>query len=135
MVKVGDTVKRVKMLLNNYGVYYSGHESFEIKKFNKSGNCALDPNGMGHHLDNLELVKAAPTHFPLYSEEAAVKLLEERGYAVTPPPEPLKGKVVVYQGKASGTTYSAIIRDLDIIKNNGHTILAIVDWTEGQGIS
>lgn len=86
-----------------------------------------------------ELVEAAITHFPLYSESEAVKLLSERGYAVTPPPKPLKGKVYIYNfpqligGKGSIHAKTAQqFAESDWVSEPN--ILAIVNWTEGQGL-
>ena len=96
--------------------------------------CYVDPDGGKHLGDNLELVKE--THFPLYSEEAAVKLLTERGYEVKAPPEPLKGKVVVYRnsvGEVYTTHKEWWDKWTDYVKGP-LKLIAIVDWTEGQGI-
>lgn len=77
------------------------------------------------------------THFPLYSEEAAVKLLTERGYEVKAPPEPLRGKVYIYKYLPTGKVFAYdeetwLTNDYD--KCEDRVVIAIVDWTEGQGI-
>lgn len=77
------------------------------------------------------------THFPLYSEEAAVKLLTERGYEVKVPPKPLKGRGVVYEYYGQKGVYHFINKDIFDKWPNPNSIcriVAIVDWTEGQGI-
>lgn len=75
------------------------------------------------------------TPFPLYSEEAAVRLLTERGYKIENPHEPLKGKVVIYRANKSGMIYNCSA-ELWNSRNNGeyYTAIAIVDWVEGQGV-
>lgn len=70
------------------------------------------------------------------SEEAAVKLLEERGYTITPPPEPLKGKMVIYLSKDKtiwGVPEHRYNEWSPTVKE-GHVIVAIVDWVEGEGL-
>lgn len=79
--------------------------------------------------------EAVPTPIPLYSEKEAVAFLTEKGYEVKAPPGPLKGQFVVVM-TPSGNPH-AIARDR--YDKNDYSllvtaVLAIVDWTEGQGI-
>lgn len=118
--KIGDvhTVSRV-----------IGDGYFSTKEYDDKGQ-----HPRPFHEKYWELVE--PTYFPLYSEEAAVKLLTERGYEVKAPPEPLKGKVVIYRS-AEGQTWAALKERWDQWNfhcKKGYTIIAIIDWTEGQGI-
>lgn len=76
--------------------------------------------------------------FPLYSEEQAVAFLTEKGYSVQAPPEPLKGQSVVYI-YANETKPRVLPREEFENLNVGsgkhnRKVLAIVDWTEGQGL-
>lgn len=134
MFKVGDTVKRIGRYSSTLGMYFAGYP-FKIIEVND--DYVIDPSGSHHSPIYLQLVEPAPTHLPLYSTEDAVKWLEERGYAVTPPPEPLKGEVIIYRnnlGEVWSTTkdhwnkWNASLRETV-------TILAIVPWTEGDGIN
>jgi len=75
------------------------------------------------------------TQIPLYSEEQAVSFLKEKGYKVEAPPELLKGQVVVYRSlDRIFTTRKETWDEWSGIMKKDCTILAIVDWTEGQGI-
>lgn len=66
-------------------------------------------------------------------EEEAVKLLTERGYEVKAPPEPLKGKVVIYDSCIGITSCSYELWNKYNYKKDCK-LIAIVDWTEGEGI-
>lgn len=70
----------------------------------------------------------------LSDEERAIRLLNEKGYTITPPPEPLKGKVFVYKYKDRTYLFdSMMIKEFGIHPHYGEPI-AIVPWTEGQGL-
>ena len=79
------------------------------------------------------------TPIPLYSEEQAVSFLREKGYEVKEPPKPRKGKIIIYQYKTGNgsVTYAKNKTEWDSksqFYRDARTIIAIVDWTEGQGI-
>lgn len=71
-----------------------------------------------------------PTPMPPYSEEQAVAFLKEKGYTVEAPPEPLKGKLRVILT----ATGNIIGYPLDQNIHHHAKELAIIDWTEGQGL-
>ena len=139
MFKVGDKVKVKDGYYQGYspgskyniprehGVVCSCAEGCLYVKYGDRITPPLNPEGF-------ELVEE--THFPLYSEEEAVKLLTERGYEVKAPPEPLKGKVVIYRNCLDEIwTISKEQWDQWGLKTRQTcTVIAIVDWTEGQGI-
>lgn len=77
--------------------------------------------------DYWELVE---THIPLYSEEQAIAFLKEKGYNIQAPPEPLKGKIVIIKS-ATGLIFGYPPEQK---LASSATVLAIVDWTEGQGL-
>lgn len=118
-------------LPRNVGEVIESGSGYVIIKYDSITSPPVNPN-------SFELVE---THFPLYSEEEAISLLTERGYKIEAPPEPLKGKVVIYQGRNS-----IAFMELEQFKpvkfgpyierdaNGLPKVIAIVDWTEGQGI-
>lgn len=125
MFKIGDKVRRTRKNTSAYLNYGDG-TPFNIQDI--VNKFYVDPDGRKHAGHNLELVKE--THFPLYSEEAAVKLLTERGYEVKAPPEPLKGKGYVY----TYPNFEGVYIFNNRLDSTVGTLVAIVDWTEGQGI-
>lgn len=84
----------------------------------------------------LELASVS-TPIPLYSEEQAVSFLKEKGYSITPPPEPLKGKAAIYVSGYDGGTRVIDKNHWDKVTSKAaykHKLIAIVDWTEGNGL-
>ena len=73
------------------------------------------------------------THLPLYSEETAMAFLKEKGYTVTPPPPKLTGKVQIIK-TACGSILHYPYPPIGFTIADSATILAIVDWEEGQGL-
>lgn len=73
-----------------------------------------------------------------HSIDLAKQLLKQAGYTVTPPPEPLKGKVYVFRNKApapKGEENEIFIRAYNFcLYSDTHDLIAIVDWEEGQGL-
>lgn len=71
------------------------------------------------------------------NEQHAMKLLLELGYMVEAPPKPKTGKVavglVVKANRTFVIPYESWL-EYDYKPSNGHKLLAIVDWTEGDGI-
>lgn len=71
------------------------------------------------------------------NEQHAVKLLLELGYTVEPPPKPKAGKIAVVLIVKTNTTFVVPYEswlEYEYNLSNGHKLLAIVDWTEGDGI-
>lgn len=130
MFKIGDKITRVK----------EPHPGTEMTVGSEwIVTCVVSDRWIrvdGYHqiLDgsNFELVEEI--YFPLYSEEAAVKLLTERGYEVKAPPEPLKGKAYVYKC-VSNEHIICLFHQWDEGEGIGYELIAIVDWTEGQGLN
>jgi hypothetical protein len=123
--KIGDKVRRKHY---DHGSVLVGDVRYIIGFDGIGYTLNGDKKGYTHNPQNLEL--AEETHFPLYSEEAAVKLLKERGYNVAPPPEPLKGKAYVYRYVDTGHVFVKT----DQRAGNDCDLIAIVDWTEGDGL-
>jgi hypothetical protein len=72
--------------------------------------------------------------------EAAKALLEKEGYTITitPPKPKLSGDVVLYKLPGSDTISCRTEREWDKFTTAGkqaRTILAIVHWTEGDGLT
>lgn len=158
MFKVGDKVKLISMPC--WGI--SIGQICTVDKVDDRGYFSVEEvetkyrYKCGFVSKNWRLVESA-VHMPLYSTEEAVKWLEKEGffvapdaskaaellnlegYTVTPPPEPLKGKVVLYyinSGKKK-CIYSKAKDAWDSTSTgykNSRTIIAIVDWTEGDGL-
>lgn len=131
MFKIGDKV-RIRDNPSNRAyseMWFDGKMDGFIIDQVSGETCRFKDHWFGIYKERLELEE---THFPLYSEEAAVKLLTERGYEVKAPPEPLNGKVYIYQDP-DGCLYHRKEGWTDIQKGSCE-LLAIVDWTEGQGI-
>lgn len=67
----------------------------------------------------------------------AKSLLEKEGYTITPPKPKLQGEVVVY--KNSDGVWCMIKDQWDRLSQGGYvkhnTVLSIVPWIEGQGLS
>jgi len=63
-------------------------------------------------------------------EESALALLNSLGYTIAPPKPKLTGKLYVYSYD-DGSGPISLCRKLD---NPAGTLIAIVDWAEGQGI-
>lgn len=101
------------------GIVEECGEGYLYVKYNPLVSPACNPN-------SFELVT---TPIPLYSEEQAVSFLKEKGYSVTPPPEPLKGQIRIMKSKDGTVFYAQSQQRFDTCK-----LIAIVDWTEGDGV-
>lgn len=129
--KVGD---RVKVKDGYYRGYAPGSEYNIPRDSGVVNTCGEGYICVEYGIGYVHKITPAlnPACFELVSpEEAAVKLLIEKGYIITPPPpEPLKGKLRVII-----TVIGNIVAyPLDQKIPSSAKELAIVDWTEGQGI-
>lgn len=129
--KVGDKVIRVKYFDDCFGDYFKNNpEPFIVSHVLPSGSVR-DPNGYVHSCSYIDFYKST-------SLENAKHILEEAGYIVTPPPEPMKGKAYVFRNKApvpKGGNNDIFIRPVDVGSYSAtHDVIAIVDWEEGQGL-
>lgn len=66
------------------------------------------------------------------TEQEAMAFLEKRGYTVVPPLKPRHGTNYVYETRG-GSVFARTdpIRDVEALR---FKVLAVVDWTEGQGL-
>lgn len=131
MFKVGDRVRVIGSYYTNFptGSPYNLPRGVGIVRASGTGYLYIDYDG-----------KTSPAVFPSCVElvdpkDEAIELLKAAGYTITPPPEPLKGKVYIYKN-AQGDVHA-------MSRNNGQmyrsvagecNLIAIVDWTEGDGL-
>lgn len=66
-------------------------------------------------------------------EAEAIKLLEAAGYTITPPKPPLTGELYIYQHKGTEEILPSKTQ-WNMALNPAWKQLAIVPWTEGQGL-
>lgn len=124
---IGDKVKRIR----DHGIGVKVGDILTVKS-NDHMAIRVEENNNFYLEEYFVLVSSA-------EEEMAINLLKEKGYIITPPPEPLKGKVAIYKANKSGMTYSCSKESWDsAVKSSSEphtlTLIAIVDWTEGQGL-
>lgn len=94
-----------------------------------------------HHSGKIKLKNAyypaffyPPDYFDPYVDpiDKAKALLEKEGYAITPPKPKLTGKIAVRRNKDDGTV--AFVEQDESYLNTFWDTIAVVDWTEGQGL-
>ena len=115
--KVGDKVKRIANELDTMKIGEIHTVSYVC-----SGNIELDGISRVWFTENFELVNLIAD---------AVKLLQDNGYSVMEPKPKRSGKVYISAGVNGGAPYSSMSKMTD--NEYFHTI-AIVDWTEGEGL-
>lgn len=128
--RVGDIVRRVYNLSRHIGPFFDG-KPFKITEPPING-FVRDPDGRVHASSQLRLEQPADDN-----EQYAVKLLLELGYTVEAPPKPKTGKIAVGLVVKENSTFVLPYEsweDHGYSQRNGHKLLAIVDWTEGEGI-
>lgn len=75
------------------------------------------------------------THLKLFDPVADAKaLLEKEGYTITPPRPKMTGKAVVWTFKEQVMGSPFISSFQNYMSGEDKVILAIVDWTEGDGL-
>lgn len=121
MFKVGDTV-----------VYkFQGNvKRTVIAAYNDGRMDLLAPDG-----STINFVWYRNYDLVLSVEDEAKQLLEAAGYTITPPKPKLAGQVVIYKfnghlGLSSKESYDNFYNS----QKDARKPLAIVDWTEGQGL-
>lgn len=133
--KIGDCVKLDETKEFNKGLSIPFDKTFEVvaRSQNDAGVVLRGYENTWYN-DTRFLLVPKTTPLPLYSEEQAVSFLTEKGYAVTPPPEPLKGEVIVF--KVPGGEVFHVNRKIweTCYNKAGNKILAVLGWTEGQGL-
>lgn len=127
MFKVGDKVEVISVC---GGSFLRVGDIYEVDKI--IGNLLYPKGkpGQAMFIERFKLVEAA-VHMPLYSTEQAVKWLEKEGFTVTPPPEPLKGKVYINQFQDGNRV---VWVSLEEPKLTGSKVIATINWTEGDGL-
>lgn len=133
--KIGD---RVKVIGDDYRFYTPGSKYNLPRTVGTVVECGgsyiqVDYDGVVSppvNPSSFELI-VEKTHLPLYSEEIAMSFLQEKGYTVTPPSPKLSGKLYVYKA-SSGGAYGYPEKVSDILN---WSLLAVVDWTEGDGLT
>jgi hypothetical protein len=95
------------------------------------GDSVLQVTGDNSHVAKYNY----PMRFFATPIDKAKDLLEKAGYTITPPRSKLTGKVVIwsFHEKPSGPPFAS--SDQNYIDGKDKTILAIVNWTEGDGLT
>lgn len=125
--KVGDKVRRISGPW--VGTRMQVGSEWIITEVNSFTDC-IRVEGFDEWVCGRYFQLITPTPFPLYSEEQAVKLLTERGYEVKTPLEPLKGKMMIVKTRYGDIYGYSVGTNL----SDTAEVIAIVDWTEGQGV-
>lgn len=137
--KVGDKVIRYRNLSGGTE-YNKGTLPFIVKSVEVSylsGDIWYsDETGYEHFEENLKLYEEPKACLPLYSDADAIKWLEQKGYKVAAPPKPDSGEIVVHFHQSTGisVTKKEIWVTLPTAYKKRRRILAIIPWTEGQGL-
>lgn len=139
--KVGDTVRRVKGMNKGVGVGHVGvvkKVDWDRHLYGRDGDWVWLEDGHEGFASSFEL------GVPLTPAEQAIKLLEAEGWtkasdgSLSPPKPKLTGEVVVYRHKTTGNNihYTASKDVWDRYRYTGdyYTLIAIIPWTEGQGL-
>lgn len=126
-IKVGDTIRRIKQgtVLVPVGVEVIVDDICNGVVFFKS------PSGVEYQsfIENWEKVPMSDKCKCL-TTECAKSILEAQGFTVTPPKG---GKVVIFT-MGYGKLYATLKEYWDVGNKNGAQIVAIVPWTEGDGL-
>lgn len=123
--KVGDVVKRLIGSNSSTSPGYIG----KIRSIKTCGRFSIMHFGDG--AEGCMWSEQKGKDWLLWDEtQEAISLLKEKGYSITPPPEPKSGSAYICENKFSG-----LLVFHTPPKNPTNKVIAVVPWTEGDGIS